>query len=71
MRTAAAVKTEGMTAGRVLRLAKETTLVLGMTLFLPFLVHLLPSWDDSPLGAHLLPIFYAPLASRPRGSTIF
>ena len=63
MRMATAVKAEGMTAVRVLRLAKETTLVLGMTLFLPFLVHLLPSWDDSPLGAHLLPIFYAPLAA--------
>lgn len=67
MRTAAEVKTEGMTAVRVLRLAKETTLVLGMTLFLPFLVHLLPSWDDSPLGAHLLPIFYAPLAALMMG----
>lgn len=47
----------------VLRLAGESAVVLSLTLFLPFLVHLLPSWDDSPLGAHLLPIFYAPLAA--------
>jgi len=67
MRLATAMKAEGMAAVRAVRLAKETTLVLGMTLFLPFLVHLLPSWDDSPLGAHLLPIFYAPLAAMMMG----
>lgn len=64
MKTAwAAGRTEA--AGRVpaLRLAGESTVVLSLTLFLPFLVHLLPSWDDSPLGAHLLPIFYAPLGA--------
>ena len=42
---------------------RDTSVVLGLTLFLPFVVHVLPSWDDSPLGAHLLPIFYAPLGA--------
>lgn len=30
-------------------------------MFLPFIVHMIPSWDDSPIGGKLLPIFYAPL----------
>lgn len=54
---------------RLLVLARESTLVLGLTLFLPFMVHLLPSWDDSPLGSHLLPIFYAPLGALFLGRT--
>ena len=52
-----------LTAGRVVTLVKETSIVLGLTLFFPFVVHVLPSWDDSPLGSHLLPIFYAPLGA--------
>ena len=52
-----------LTAGRVVTFVKETSVVLGLTLFLPFVVHILPSWDDSPLGTHLLPIFYAPLGA--------
>ena len=52
-----------LTAGRAVTLVKETSVVLGLTLFLPFVVHILPSWDDSPLGSHLLPIFYAPLGA--------
>ncbi len=34
--------------------------VVGLAL-LPFLVHFLPLSNDTPLGARLLPIFYAPL----------
>lgn len=56
-------KTETFTGAAALKLASEGMIVLTLTLFLPFLVHLLPSWDDSPLGAHLLPIFYAPLGA--------
>ncbi|MFO7724376.1 MAG: hypothetical protein R6V45_02420 [Oceanipulchritudo sp.] len=56
-------KTDTFTGAGVLKLASEGMIVLTLTLFLPFLVHLLPSWDDSPLGAHLLPIFYAPLGA--------
>ena len=39
----------------------ELAVVIGLTMFLPFVVHLIPSWDDSPIGGKLLPIFYAPL----------
>ena len=39
----------------------ELALVIGLTMFLPFVVHMIPSWDDSPIGGKLLPIFYAPL----------
>jgi len=46
-----------------MQLVKEGTLVLSLTMMLPFLIHLLPSWDDSPIGSHLLPIFYAPLGA--------
>lgn len=56
-------KTATFTGAAALKLASEGMIVLTLTLFLPFLVHLLPSWDDSPLGAHLLPIFYAPLGA--------
>lgn len=56
-------KTQTLTGSHLIKLAGEGTIVLGLTLFLPFMVHLLPSWDDSPLGAHLLPIFYAPLGA--------
>ncbi|MDO9128438.1 MAG: hypothetical protein Q7U34_01085 [Anaerolineales bacterium] len=34
---------------------------LGLMWLFPFLVHLIPSIGTVPLGARLLPIFYAPL----------
>jgi hypothetical protein len=54
------------------RMATEITVLLGITTLLPYFVHLLPAWDDAPIGARLLPIFYAPLVAalseRPRYS---
>lgn len=50
----------GVRVGIVTHLT-ELTLVIGLTMFLPFVVHMIPSWDDSPIGGKLLPIFYAPL----------
>ena len=41
----------------------ELAIVIALTMFLPILIHMLPSWDDSPLGGKLLPIFYAPLVA--------
>jgi hypothetical protein len=38
-----------------------TLLTLGLMWLIPFLVHLIPFSDAVPLGARLLPIFYAPL----------
>ena len=35
--------------------------VLALAFLAPYVVHFIPSWDDSPIGAKLLPIFYAPL----------
>lgn len=40
-----------------------TILVLGVTVAIPFLVHLIPFSDSVPIGAKLLPMFYAPLAA--------
>ncbi len=40
---------------------REAAFLLGLSLFLPFLIHLLPSYDDAAWGPRLLPIFYAPL----------
>lgn len=34
---------------------------LALAFLAPYVVHFIPSWDDSPIGAKLLPIFYAPL----------
>ncbi len=39
----------------------EIALMTGLAVLAPFFAHLIPSWDDSPMGARLLPIFYAPL----------
>ena len=39
----------------------DLAVFLGLTLLAPWMVHFIPSWDDSPIGAKLLPIFYAPL----------
>lgn len=36
-------------------------LFLALAFLAPYVVHFIPSWDDSPIGAKLLPIFYAPL----------
>jgi len=40
---------------------KEIALVLLLTVSLPIVVHLIPSTGNVPIGAKLLPIFYAPL----------
>ncbi len=37
---------------------KETSVVFVLAALTPMLVHLLPSWDAAPLGAHLLPMFW-------------
>ncbi|MDX1741711.1 MAG: hypothetical protein R3178_10470 [Rhodothermales bacterium] len=41
-------------------LVRETTILLGISIALPFLVHLIPS-QTVPWGARFLPIFLAPL----------
>lgn len=41
----------------------ELAVVIGLTMFLPIVIHMIPSWDDSPVGGKLLPIFYAPLVA--------
>ncbi len=41
----------------------ETTIFLALTLIIPALVHQIPSNDSVPIGAKLLPIFYAPLVA--------
>lgn len=46
-----------LSAGQI----RQATLLLGLSLFLPFAIHLLPSYDDSSWGPRLLPIFYAPI----------
>lgn len=43
-----------------LQLAETATLTV-VAVLLPYLIHFIPSWDDSPIGGKLLPIFYAPL----------
>ncbi len=40
---------------------KETALLLGGSVLLQFIIHLVPSYGSVPLGAILLPMFYAPL----------
>lgn len=47
----------------------ESAFLVALALLLPLMVHLLPSWDDSPLGAKLLSIFYAPLLAAALGRT--
>ncbi len=42
---------------------RETVVILGTTLLLPFIVHLIPVSGNIPIGARLLPIFYAPLVA--------
>ncbi|MFH1506844.1 MAG: hypothetical protein ABIG46_00230 [Candidatus Omnitrophota bacterium] len=38
----------------------KMTLILALSVFLPFTVHLFPLFAGLPLGARLLPMFYAP-----------
>ncbi len=45
------------------RMVTELTMLLGLTTLMPYLAHILPAWDDSPVGARLLPIFFAPLVA--------
>ena len=45
----------------------DLAVFLGLTLLAPWVVHMIPSWDDSPIGAKLLPIFYAPLIAALTG----
>lgn len=42
---------------------RQTAILLGLSLFLPFVFHLLPSYDDSAWGPRLLPLFYAPIVA--------
>jgi len=42
---------------------KETVVLLAIAWMIPFLVHVLPWSGDQPLGAHLLPMFWAAFAS--------
>jgi len=46
-----------LSAGQV----RQTAVLLAVSMFLPFVFHLLPSYDDTAWGPRLLPIFYAPL----------
>ena len=45
----------------------DLAVFLGLTLLAPWVVHMIPSWDDSPIGAKMLPIFYAPLIAALTG----
>jgi len=51
----------GLLAQKRVRVAAATLLTVIAALLLPLLVHLLPASGGVPLGARLLPIFYAPL----------
>lgn len=42
---------------------RETTVLLAVAWLVPLLVHLLPWSGERPLGAHLLPMFWAPLVA--------
>lgn len=42
---------------------KETIVLLAIAWMIPFVVHVLPWQGDIPLGAHLLPMFWAAFAS--------
>ena len=45
----------------------DLAVFLGLAMLSPWVVHFIPSWDDSPVGAKLLPIFYAPLIAALTG----
>jgi hypothetical protein len=40
---------------------RDWTLLLALATLGPYVAHLTPTWDDSPIGAHFIPAFYAPL----------
>ncbi len=40
---------------------KEITILIAASVFLQFIIHLIPAANGVPLGAILLPMFYAPL----------
>lgn len=40
---------------------KEITILLTASIFIPLVIHLIPSGNGIPLGAVLLPMFYVPL----------
>ena len=40
--------------------AKETLIILAVSIIIPFIVHLFPSFKGVPLGARVLAMFYAP-----------
>jgi hypothetical protein len=42
---------------------RATVLALAATLLIPFLVHLIPAPGPVPIGARLLPMFYAPFVA--------
>lgn len=48
---------------RAIQLAdvRDWTLLTALAILGPYVAHLLPSWDDTPIGARLIPVFYAPL----------
>ena len=39
---------------------KETLVILVASVFIPFIVHMIPSYGNIPLGAKILAMFYAP-----------
>lgn len=39
---------------------KETVLMLSVSVILPFMIHMIPSFAGITLGARLIPMFYAP-----------
>lgn len=41
----------------------HTLIILAATMLLPFIFHLIPPVSDVPMGARLLPLFYAPLVA--------
>lgn len=45
----------------------DLAVFLGLAMLSPWVVHFIPAWDDSPIGAKLLPIFYAPLIAALTG----
>ncbi|MFH1771566.1 MAG: hypothetical protein ABH872_02005 [Candidatus Omnitrophota bacterium] len=40
---------------------KEATLCIAISVIFPFAVHIMPWYSDIPLGAYLVPMFYAPV----------
>jgi hypothetical protein len=55
------METNQTIANKALQELPYLLFVLAISVFLPVVVHVVPSFDGLPMGAHLLPIFYAPL----------